>query len=204
MSIIAEALKKAQEKRTQNFEDTSSKLEKILLEESPLIPKKFSKPSSSQKKGIFTTPLDNSSSERLRFKENLLRGFVLFLFFSVIFMSYPLLRGNFASRENSDIELGNVSLPGGNTVRDESSYARPRQTRLMKENVRLADSYSQSSALKLPVLSGIMYSSYQPQAVIDGMLISEGDTVGNFLVVRILREKVVISNKEEKYEINLR
>lgn len=62
---------------------------------------------------------------------------------------------------------------------------------------------SRPVAGELPVLSGIMYSPARPQAVINGIVVSEGDTVNGFSVVKILPGKVKIASGDEEFELQL-
>ncbi|MFH1552956.1 MAG: general secretion pathway protein GspB [Candidatus Omnitrophota bacterium] len=56
----------------------------------------------------------------------------------------------------------------------------------------------------LPVLAGLMYSPTHPQAIINGALVSEGDTVDGFTVNKILPNKVLISYDGKEFELNFR
>ncbi|MFH1798027.1 MAG: hypothetical protein ABH844_01610 [Candidatus Omnitrophota bacterium] len=56
----------------------------------------------------------------------------------------------------------------------------------------------------IPTLSGIMYSLSTPQAVIDGTMVSEGNSVGKFSIIKILPDKVVITSGEKEFELQLR
>ena len=49
-----------------------------------------------------------------------------------------------------------------------------------------------------------MYSSGQPQAVIDGVLSSEGDIVGRTRIIKILPGSVFVALGEEEYKLKLR
>jgi hypothetical protein len=57
---------------------------------------------------------------------------------------------------------------------------------------------------KLPVLSGIMHSPSHPQAIMDGILYSQGDRVGDFHILNIFPNKVIISSSGKEYELKLR
>lgn len=56
---------------------------------------------------------------------------------------------------------------------------------------------------ELPVLSGIMYSSTTPQAIIDGTMVSEGKSFGSFSIVKILPDKVIITSDEKEFELKV-
>jgi len=56
----------------------------------------------------------------------------------------------------------------------------------------------------VPVLSGIMYSVMLPQAVLNGMLVGEGDIVDGFSVISIMPSKVTLLSSGEEFELRLR
>ncbi|MFQ5953122.1 MAG: hypothetical protein ACE5JK_06940 [Candidatus Omnitrophota bacterium] len=56
----------------------------------------------------------------------------------------------------------------------------------------------------LPILSGIMYSPTNPQAIIDGELYTEGETVRGYKIKKILLDKVKITSGEKEFELRLR
>jgi len=55
----------------------------------------------------------------------------------------------------------------------------------------------------LPKLSGIMYTSPDPQSIINGRVVREGDTVSDYLVVKISPDSVKISRNDEELELKL-
>ena len=55
----------------------------------------------------------------------------------------------------------------------------------------------------LPALTGIMYSVSNPKAVLNGVMVSEGDMVGEFSVVKIFPNKVHIASNGIEYELKL-
>ena len=57
---------------------------------------------------------------------------------------------------------------------------------------------------KLPTLNGIMYSENQPQAIINGVMVSEGEDVDGFSVLKIYPEKVTLSSGDNDFELKLR
>lgn len=192
MSIIAEALKKAQEKRERSFEKTSRTLEKIISTDTGLIPEKYRKNKGKSARFTFT------GARKVLFtgtrkKELLLISFLCLLAIFTVIMSMHI-----------------VEKPGIQSV--ESSYSRessqkPRFSQAIS-SPRTADlkpkTITGSSGLNLPVLSGIMYSSSKPQAILNGILVSEGDHSGDYRIVSILPEKIIVSLGEKESEISLR
>jgi hypothetical protein len=58
--------------------------------------------------------------------------------------------------------------------------------------------------VSLPVLSGIMYSPRNPQAIVNGILSSEGGTVDGFVLLKILPDTVRVKRGQMQYELKLR
>ena len=56
----------------------------------------------------------------------------------------------------------------------------------------------------LPSLSGIMYSVNYPQAIINGEMFSEGETVQGYTIKKILPNKIKLLRNEQEYELKLR
>ncbi|NQT33255.1 MAG: hypothetical protein HQ594_06260 [Candidatus Omnitrophica bacterium] len=57
---------------------------------------------------------------------------------------------------------------------------------------------------KLPVLNGIMYSPSHPQAIINGSIVAEGAAISGFSVVRILPDTVTLSSGNDEVELRLK
>ncbi len=55
-----------------------------------------------------------------------------------------------------------------------------------------------------PVLNGIMYSPTLPQAILDGTMVSEGDVINGFSVIKILPDSVRLASEGEEFELKLR
>jgi len=60
------------------------------------------------------------------------------------------------------------------------------------------------SLADLPLLSGIMYSPANPRAVINGTMVSEGDQVNDFTILKILPGKVKMSFRDKEIDLKLR
>ena len=65
-------------------------------------------------------------------------------------------------------------------------------------------SYLPQERVTLPVVSGIMYSPRNPQAIVNGMLVSEGSTVDSFVLIKILPDTVRVKHGEMEYNLKLR
>ena len=61
----------------------------------------------------------------------------------------------------------------------------------------------QNTMIKPPVLNGIMYSTTLPKAVINGVVVSKGESIDGFDVVEILPDRVRLSRENKKFELEL-
>jgi hypothetical protein len=64
--------------------------------------------------------------------------------------------------------------------------------------------YRHEAPSDLPALSGIMYSPVNPQAIVEGELVSEGETVRGYKIKKILPDKIKVTTGGEEYELKLR
>ena len=64
--------------------------------------------------------------------------------------------------------------------------------------------YRHETPSDLPALSGIMYSPVNPQAIVEGELVSEGETVRGYKIKKILPDKIKVTAGGEEYELKLR
>jgi hypothetical protein len=64
--------------------------------------------------------------------------------------------------------------------------------------------YPPETPADMPVLSGIMYSPTNPQAILDGNMVGEGEKVGFFTVQKIFPDKIKLTAGTEEYELKLR
>jgi hypothetical protein len=56
----------------------------------------------------------------------------------------------------------------------------------------------------LPVLNGIMFYSDDPKAVINGSIVSSGSTIGQYRIIKILPDAVELEDGSKKYLLELR
>lgn len=52
-------------------------------------------------------------------------------------------------------------------------------------------------------LAGILWDTKNPQALINGRVVQEGDTIGDFVVIKILTDKVKLLHGDKYIEIKL-
>lgn len=57
---------------------------------------------------------------------------------------------------------------------------------------------------QLPALNGIMYSAVLPQAVINGTLVGEGEIIDGFSIRRIFPDRVELLSGGNEYELRMR
>ncbi|MFH1847473.1 MAG: general secretion pathway protein GspB [Candidatus Omnitrophota bacterium] len=49
-----------------------------------------------------------------------------------------------------------------------------------------------------------MYSPSSPQAIINGTMLKQGDTIDEFTIQKILQDKVIITSGSQKFELKVR
>lgn len=57
---------------------------------------------------------------------------------------------------------------------------------------------------RMPSLSGIMYSPDSPKAIINGVLTSEGEEIDGYTVKQILPDRIILSSDQGDFELRLR
>jgi len=199
MSIISEALKKAQEERANKQKQ-----------------KKSSKEASERIFPETTFTIQNVSGEKPAASRILLRviSFVIIL---------ALAGGAFFyfSRSSSNKEAAPLAKPAEPVITAAPEPAVPREPREKAESVSVpAENASEKIAevlpppseknviepapRDLPALSGIMYSASDPKAIINGVMVCEGETIDGFSVRKITAGKVTISYGDDEFELKLR
>ena len=74
----------------------------------------------------------------------------------------------------------------------------------IKKNIaQLKETLKTVDVLQTPTLNGIMYTPTSPQAIINDTIVTEGDMVSGFSVVKISPESVMVSSGEEEFELEL-
>ena len=191
MSIITKALKKAQEKRT----GKESK-KKTLPGSAPRAD------AAGQKKILFRGLLPFAAA-------------ILILGISAGFLLYNN-RPSAAPTPASTAAKKPISAPAERKIPPADTEAAPgrRESRLYGAANTSEETADTSPAMKkansfgmaknLPVLTGIMYSPTLPQAIINGAVISEGEVVDGFLVLKILPGSVRFISGKEEFELELR
>lgn len=185
MSIITEALKKAQEKRSKK-EDPSE----ILLK----YPIPTSMPGSSQIPG--TKPKRSKSPVGGINKP--IGALILILLVILLGSLTGILLHRIGPSPTPDTE----NIQKQNTAQPffYQNAKSPSSASSESENFELISVRGRT----LPVLSGVMYSPVNPQAIINGTLVSEGDKIGEFKLIKIYPASVKISSGEEDFELKLR
>ncbi|MDD5005483.1 MAG: hypothetical protein PHS93_03145 [Candidatus Omnitrophica bacterium] len=62
--------------------------------------------------------------------------------------------------------------------------------------------YNQEPIVEFKV-SGIMWDEVTPQAIVNGRILSVGDIINGFVVEKIERQKVILSNGQKEIELKL-
>jgi len=75
----------------------------------------------------------------------------------------------------------------------------------IKKNVaEIRENLKNIDMVQLPTLNGIMYTPASPQAVINDTIVAEGDNVGGFSIVKISPNRVMVASGGEEFELELR
>ena len=52
-------------------------------------------------------------------------------------------------------------------------------------------------------VSGIIWDEVRPQAIINGQILAEGDSIGGFSIEKIEKQKVILSDGKKRIELNI-
>lgn len=180
MSIISDALRKAQEKRlarsNREPSQTADSSDQALFEETPPPEKTWSLP----------------------VKRNFLLAAVLglaLLACVALVLLFMLFSGISVKPHATAFETAaQTGVPSG--------LASPDISRLSSDSDNKLFPVEKTTAL--PVLNGIMYTPTRPQAVINGRMVDEGERIGGFTVLLILPDRVILESDGKEYELELR
>ncbi|MFH1622004.1 MAG: hypothetical protein ABIA97_02645 [Candidatus Omnitrophota bacterium] len=64
-------------------------------------------------------------------------------------------------------------------------------------------SYSPETTSEDLSISGIIWDEVEPRTIINGKILKEGDSVGGFLIEKIEKQKVILSNDTKIKELNI-
>ncbi len=180
MSIITEALKKAQEKRLKK-DDPSEMLLKHPL-------------------SSIMSSSTNMSTAIPKIKSGLLIGMnkpvgaAIIILAVIVFGSLTgILLHTIGSRSDSTQNKANQNTAQPVFYQNKNGSSKNAKTELISMRGR-----------SLPILSGVMYSPVNPQAIVNGKMLSEGDNVGVFKLIKIYPASVKLSTGEEEFELKLR
>lgn len=175
MSIISEALKKAQEKRTGKDSAITSAYDAVSYEET-FEPPKF----------LEEVPLLTPESPSLKRHTWSSKGFIALAAVFALIALFLLFTGTKKDPAASSEESIMVKDSSGRVILTERT--KPATMAAKK-----------SKNINLPVLSGIMYSPTNPQAVINGVLVSEGEAVGGFTLTKISPTSVKLNSGSNEF-----
>lgn len=185
MSTINEALKKAQEQKQQKQEE--------LLLPPPAQKEQFQPPSGEMPTAVKKTPR--------KFPVNI---FLLTIAFIIIASAFFVLNSMYTNKPGLKKTLsitGKDNLPPKQQIESQPPHevaTQPPST--FKE---FADIVSPADKTPHLALNGIMYDQKSPMAIINNKIVIEGQTIENATVVKILKDKVILSceGKEIKLEV---
>ncbi len=185
MSIISEALKKAQQKRAEDVVGPRDAVQSAINElsqepKSIIIPKKI------------------SSAKNIIIAGSVV--VVIFLLMFVVFASFVA-----KVQKNAMVQI-DAPAPAAQivpTVRQTSAPTTYGMVSKLSGISGLVDSFSARAPKRLPTLNGIMYAASNPKAIIGGKSVSEGDIVNGYTIKHILPYKVTVTSDDKTYDLKL-
>ena len=188
MSIIAEALKKAQQKRSETS-DISEILFKTPAESPDISPACLPEPRKTGGDSRIFIPRISIP------KIASLNPMIIIAILSLVILTG--VAAGFLVRAGSGPSYDpaaekTLETPAAPAAKYYVSAAKP------------SPSSSSKKRTSLPIVSGIMYSPRNPQAIVNGMLASEGSTIDGFVLTKILPDTVRVKRGDSEYELKLR
>jgi len=105
------------------------------------------------------------------------------------------------------VDLANQSLGAADKIDSRSLYnvleQEAKSIELRRDPFTSLPILSEKSIQSGFVLTGILWDKIKPLAIIDGEVVKKGNRVGNKVVVDIKRDRVVLSDGQELFEIKL-
>lgn len=184
MSIISEALKKAQNKRHDKESAITSAYDVVSSEET------FEAP-----KFLEDVPLLTPESPNIKTRTWTSKGFIALAVVFAVIASLLFFSGIKKPKSSASLDQDITVITSSGSI-------------LTSGKTNLAPSAKAQSSKKikkvnLPVLSGIMYSPTNPQAVINGVLVSEGEIVGGFTLTKIYPASVKITSGSDEFILSM-
>ena len=192
MSIVTEALRKAQKKRFNEVKKDIRKKEVSSLDD------------------IYSI----SERGKSRAREKKVKGLRnLFLIYALFFCTVVVLCGlvflwtvHYAARQEQHMtNLGHLNenekiLNSPSTFRQDIVVPFAPN----KKNTKIPRASLGSVNTSLPILNGIMFSSEYPTAILNDKIVAPGDTVSGYKVIEISPDFVKISDNMDSYKLNLK
>lgn len=63
--------------------------------------------------------------------------------------------------------------------------------------------YSQQESIEDFLISGIIWDEENPKTIINGEILNEGETIGGFVIEKIEKQKVILSNGTKTVELHI-
>ena len=175
MSIITEALKKAQEKR------------QVAAEPAGIAPTNY-------EKGFFSGTPSGAAKNRLARTTSMGLAAITVLLPLVIVISFLFFANSTPKPPQPDLDSSALSYEAVRAITIPEDPPQP-----AVENAPDLKTFRQ-----LPALNGIMYSAVLPQAVINGTLVGEGEIIDGFSIRRIFPDRVELLSGGNEYELRMR
>ena len=180
MSIISEALKKAQSKRTEELVLRSGDDGSVILQ----------------------SPTTSHSTE---FRQPRIILYVAIILAVFILAGAALLYWNQHSIKSDPNESVSKTNKAEKDVNRLPGFSSPTiQKNTVKAPLIAPPIIAAIVPKKTPTLEGIMYSPLRPQAILNGRIVSNGDTIDGFTVVEIFPDMVTIKSGEKTLTLRMR
>ncbi len=198
MSIISSALKKVQDERGERKTSPASSATQTFsqgqFQNSTIVVEKI-------------RPSEDTAARSLKLLLLMAAVCVIALFVAISIKFYPDLFGkkNDKNMASPGITAGPVKTAQPPAAPSHPS-AKPADKSALERtpSVVIPDPGNAPLPEKLPYLNGIMYTPTRPQAVINGIMLYEGDPIEGYTVKNILPESVKLVSDGKEYELKLR
>ncbi|MBD3425957.1 MAG: hypothetical protein GF409_01845 [Candidatus Omnitrophica bacterium] len=217
MSIIAKALQKAQKERAEKIKREEEELKKVRAEAAARMQRmeKAAGPETIDNPGPIQEHTATSKTEKTNRKKSPHAHYLITIGIIVasgaFILSFLLLRPFLDKRAGTSEQAPEVTRAGLNEAAERTAI--PAKENAKKNEMPVASEELAPTAKNpvpapeasdLPQISGIMYSPSAPQAIIGGVLVTEGETVNGYTIIRIEPSVVIISSQDKEYELHMR
>ena len=196
MSIITEALKKAQEDRLKKRSRIDTEIGQPYVESAP----------ETEKRTARNTGKEPAASKipvvyLVVFSAVVLTGGLIA---ALLYITHSNVKPPSIDKPPVDKHLTITHISSKEKALPEEEISVPKKKEVTEIFTDFVDKKTEKEKISLPHLNGIMYSPDNPQAVINGVMVSEGEVIDGCTIMKILPNKVRITAEGEEFELELR